>query len=514
MEWAACARPIPQPIKPGLSCLNIPVWSFPPASANYRGYDLSHKILNHNLIIRPKLSTLCFLPALAGLMLLMLSPTPAPAAAEEPVLLAVGDLRGEIKPCGCSPQGQMGGLPRRLSYLEGALAAGGQSTVLVDLGNNFPPPSPQGRLKVDLIQQMLARFPPDAILPGPNELALGLGALAKSLPYLVSNDEIGKSFQTQRTLLRAGIHIGLFGYLSPELVYQKSQQKFRLSPVSAGLLAGWRKISQAQGHQRRVLLFRGNDSELALVVRSGFFDAIVAGNPGSDEMNQVVERKAAGQRIAQVPTKGQGLLRMALTKAGAKSTPSATVDWLKGNFPDHADAKAPFEAYDRKVKALFFAKLETMKKQEAESPFLGAEACKDCHARPYAVWRTSRHATALPTLEKVGKRFDPECLVCHVVGMDVGGFLSKGLTPQLAGVQCENCHGPGRAHGLNPKANRTGFNTRRISGRRGGLAAGLTEKVGEATCRGCHMGSHSPAFDFKTYWPKILHSSSAAHDAR
>lgn len=460
-------------------------------------------LLNQNLTIRPKLNALCFLLAHASLLLLMLSPSLAPAAGEAPLLLAAGDLRGEIEPCGCSPQGQMGGLPRRLSYLEGKLAAGGQSTVLVDLGNNFPPPSPQGRLKVDLIQQLLARFPPDAILPGPNELALGLGALAKSLPYLVSNDEIGNSFLTQRTLLRAGIRVGLFGYLSPEVIYQKSQQKFRLVLASAGLLANWRGISKAQGHQRKVLLFRGSDSELALFVRSGFFDAIVAGNPGSDEMNQVVERKAAGQRIPQVPTKGQGLLRMALTKADAKGTARATVDWLKENYPDHADAKAPFEAYNRKVKALFFTKLETMKKREAESPFLGAAACKDCHAQPYAVWRGSRHANALPTLEKVGKRFDPECLVCHVVGMERGGYLSKGLTPQLAGVQCENCHGPGRAHGLNPKANRTGFNTLR--------SRGSTAKVGEATCRGCHKGSHSPAFNFKTYWPKIRHSSSATH---
>ena len=129
--------------------------------------------------------------------------------------------------------------------------------------------------------------------------------------------------------------------------------------------------------------------------------------------------------------------------------------------------------------------------------------CKACHGAPYAVWGASRHATAVKTLEKVGKQFDPECLACHVVGMGRGGFLSKDLTPQLAGVQCENCHGPGRAHGLNPKANRTGFDARRESG--------TAAKVGEATCRNCHVGSHSPSFDFKTYWPKIRHTSTVTH---
>ena len=59
-------------------------------------------------------------------------------------ILAAGDLRGEIEPCGCSPEGQMGGLRRRLSYLERQFASG--APLLVDLGNNFPHPSPQGRL--------------------------------------------------------------------------------------------------------------------------------------------------------------------------------------------------------------------------------------------------------------------------------------------------------------------------------------------------------------------------------
>ena len=94
--------------------------------------------------------------ALAAAAALILGWPPTSAGAS-PVLLAAGDLRGEIKPCGCSPEGQMGGLPRRLSYLAQALAPGRGSTVLVDLGNNYPPPSPQGKLKVALIQEMLGR---------------------------------------------------------------------------------------------------------------------------------------------------------------------------------------------------------------------------------------------------------------------------------------------------------------------------------------------------------------------
>ena len=430
-------------------------------------------------------------------------PTTGQSKAGPIVLLAAGDLRGEIKPCGCSPQGQMGGLPRRLSYIEQASKQEAENILLVDLGNNFPPPSPQGQLKVDLIQEMLARFPPAAILPGPHELALGASRLAHSLPYLVSNDAVGHYFKAQHTVTRAGTRIGVFGFLSPGEIYQKSQQRFRLVPVNAEFLNELRAQIKSLGHRRAVLLFRGSDAELEMFVRSRIFDVIVAGNPHADELNQVVDRRVADTVVPQVPTKGQGVLRIELKRGALRSGDPAQVDWLTDKFADHPDARAPYQYYDDQVKKLFFAKLETMQKRKAASPYVGAAACRECHTAPYAIWGASRHAGAITTLEKVGKQFDPECLACHVVGLERGGYLSKDLTPQLAGVQCENCHGPGRAHLLNPKANRTGLNPQR--------SAGHAAKVGEATCRGCHVGSHSPAFDFQKYWPRIQHKSTATH---
>ncbi len=136
-------------------------------------------------------------------------------------------------------------------------------------------------------------------------------------------------------------------------------------------------------------------------------------------------------------------------------------------------------------------------KRKAATRFAGAETCAACHVAQQKIWAASRHARALPTLKKVGKQFDPECLACHVAGLNKGGFLSMGLTPQLAGVQCENCHGPARAHALNPKANRPGLDPRR--------GAGRSARSGESVCRSCHVGSHSPNFAFERYWPKIKH---------
>jgi hypothetical protein len=76
----------------------------------------------------------------------------------------------------------------------------------------------------------------------------------------------------------------------------------------------------------------------------------------------------------------------------------------------------------------------------------------------------------------------PECLVCHVVGLgQAGGFISRQTTPQLANVQCENCHGMGTKHpdGSNP--------------------------VGPDACLRCHTQEQSPNFDFDEALEHIQH---------
>lgn len=428
------------------------------------------------------------------------------------VLLAAGDLRGEIKPCGCSPEGQMGGLPRRLTYLAQWMEKQGEPPLLIDLGNNFPEPSEQGRLKTPLIQNLLARYAPSAILPGPNELAMGLNTLNKRLPYLLSNSQKGKTFPRFFTVKRLGIRIGLYGYLSPKAVYQGAGMGIALQPAARPLFRLLEDTMKSQRHQQAVLLFRGDDTELAALAATGLFAAIVVGNPFSDEMNQVTVRKVVGLTLPQVPTKGQGLLRISLQPAGQargglSANRPARVDWLKGNYEDHPLAVRALKDYDEQVKKLFFARMTTLEKQRKTTPFVGAEACKSCHQPAFAVWEKTRHAGAIKTLVKVGKQFDPECLACHVVGLEKGGYLSQEITPTLASVQCENCHGAGKEHSAKPQAKlipplgRAG-----PQGRDGNGNLTLTmARPGEPICRTCHVGSHSPAFDFKIYWPKILH---------
>jgi hypothetical protein len=156
---------------------------------------------------------------------------------------------------------------------------------------------------------------------------------------------------------------------------------------------------------------------------------------------------------------------------------------LGPEIPDDAEGGQIFQTYTRRVKEERL--IDRLPRVETPS-FAGSASCAPCHSTEYIVWRESAHGSALKTLEDEGQDRDPECTGCHVVGLDsVVGFRDRKTTPHLADVGCESCHGPSRAHVMDP--------------------AVRTPKKAADSCASCHNPAHSPGFDFDTYWPKIRH---------
>lgn len=154
--------------------------------------------------------------------------------------------------------------------------------------------------------------------------------------------------------------------------------------------------------------------------------------------------------------------------------------------------------------------------------FIGAQACGSCHPFELEVWNKSAHARAHLSLTPA-QLGDGRCASCHsnvMAALDQQGSETVGLgevavgqrdekrsplaqalhDPVLLGVQCEQCHGPGRLY-----APSYVMRDRELS-----RALGLVDPT-PASCRSCHTeGAPSlEAFDYATLWARIDHSKAA-----
>jgi hypothetical protein len=137
----------------------------------------------------------------------------------------------------------------------------------------------------------------------------------------------------------------------------------------------------------------------------------------------------------------------------------------------------------------------------AEPQYVGQAKCKICHLTEQKIWAASAHARALEVL-KPEERSKPECLGCHTTGHGKPAAQAA----DLAGVQCEACHGPGSLYKAADVMNKVKFRDDRAAAHRKVMELGLIipdEKV----CTGCH-NPKSPTFkgfNFATAKEAIKH---------
>ena len=128
-----------------------------------------------------------------------------------------------------------------------------------------------------------------------------------------------------------------------------------------------------------------------------------------------------------------------------------------------------------------------------DANFVGAQQCALCHVETHAKWSETAHARAFDTLKAIGMHENSSCLQCHTVGYgQPNGYQTEAEDMALAGVQCENCHGPGGSHVANP------FDP----------STTPVVTIAAAVCGGCHTDAHHPTFD---EWQHSLHSRVDVH---
>jgi len=401
-------------------------------------------------------------------------------------LIYSGNLDGELEPCGCSVEGDLGGIMRHATTLK-KLRSENPNLFAISSGGMVVSMSPQDQLTGEYILKGFAQLNYDAIGVQWQDLAYGVGFTQKDhLPWVSSNWQ-GDEYATSRTIEHGGQTLYVFSWLDPAQSPTRGMHGKELVTDDTATLAMQLQKAQSNG---LTLLTTSLPLAQAEQLPLQYVDILLIksayerfGEPQRVGNTLVLTPGSRGMRLGQLSFSLDAHGRIAAFTHQQIAMPNSVQDapWML----------AWYDEYNGQVKQAYEEKSALRKAQTTgQSPFTGAEACQSCHQEQYKVWQDSLHSHAFNKLERVNKSFDPNCIKCHTVGFDrPGGYIDFDTTPDLMNVQCENCHGAGRAHveseGQKPVAN----------------ASWQPQQM----CAQCHEKKHSPAFDFNKYWPRIKH---------
>lgn len=410
-------------------------------------------------------------------------------AAQRYTLVYSGNVDGELEPCGCTPEGDLGGLRRTATMLD-HLRAERRDVFVLSTGGLMSGFAANGRLTNEFLLKGSAMMSYDAVAVQWADLSYGADMPARyPLPWVASNWR-GAEFAKSRLVSRGGKKLAFFTWLDPGAAPDKAMQgdhaQVNNDPGTLTTALARARAEKALTVVATTLSLPEAERQLpmaeidVLLIRAKYE---VYGEPQQRGNTLVLQPGSRGMRL--------GRLELDRDAAGRITGWHHEVISLPSSVPDSPRLEAWYGEYTAKIKEAYAQMVALRKAQEhGQTPFAGENTCKNCHSAAYEKWHQSRHARAFPSLEDVNKSFDPNCIQCHSVGFkQAGGFIDLELTPQLSSVQCESCHGAARDHAASAGAKRTGN-------------AGMAPSQ---MCAQCHTEPHSPSFNFEKYWPRIAH---------
>lgn len=443
---------------------------------------------------------------------------------KEVVIALTGEVRGEVKPCGC-PTTPYGGFARRARLLE-RIRAQGLPTFVLDAGEMLVKglrneATTERKARATTVLRLATELGLDAWAPARIDVdALGAAGVSASPAVCARPDDLGVDAPAARVVERGGVRLGVLGLAGSDAM--------RATPGAAveALRAAMTNVSA----DAWVLLSNADENvNTAVAEQVPGLGAVLATRGAQHDR----PRTTGGAPVIETPDRGRYLtvLHVAL---GAEHGPWTLVEggaWERLSSERRMLGVAPAatrEAVARRVETLraevaprmagrrlvqvedlplgsdldgastldatlsaWANQSEADAERRAQTPssragaYAGTGSCARCHADRLAAWTFHPHAKAHGTLLTRGAGQDPECLGCHTTGWGQPGGYGEPTPAALRtwkGVQCEACHGPLGAH---PDPQRG------------------APKVTEATCRRCHDEANSPQFDYGTYLARI-----------
>lgn len=419
------------------------------------------------------------------------APLPAELAGDGVLVTWVAHAGARLEPCGCVA-GMHGGLVRRASLVAKlpverrlVLEGGGWSGGTADYQRL------RTRTYLDALHQACGAV----VGVGASEVRLGAGHLQSVLPDqdgapVVSANVLrsdGRPLLT--TLVRRRIAGRELVITSVAPRDATGEGLVVVDPVEALL-----PLTRALGGASLVVMADLDERGLTDLARSVPGIALVVGGKVAQPSRAPVAVGAA--RVVYVANDGKTL---GVWNWGA---PLCAFDLIHDQIPDHPQVRAAIRAYQERLAMLDLMPDERLAGMtmlggpaNAGARYVGTTACTPCHAAIAVSHGATRHADSLASLVMKGYRHDPDCLRCHVTGLDLpDGFKRRAEDARqahLGQVGCETCHGRGSIHVAERSAGRP--------------ASGSLQPVTPATCQRCHDAENSPQFDYSTYWERIRH---------
>lgn len=371
-----------------------------------------------------------------------------------------GELAGEIEPCGCSGT-KTGGLLIRSGWIDNL--AHPQTTYLVDGGFATPNHNRQAAIKFAYHHRILQHLDyhyrflsSQEMIPGNLKLEkqpVLLGYGRKSIPwYHVRETKVGKLLVIAMEKQDQYQHFAqLVGKIHPKIVW---------------------------------VMTKGLQYPNAKLVPEGNFFTVVFPVDSQEPFSPVVVAKniiiiSAGNR-----GRYAGQLHLDFTGNKFSDWQNKTI-FLNPEYPPNRQVKKFIEQYKAQVKSERL--LDFQLKEISPVGFVGSEMCLECHEEEYDKWKVKDHAHAFDILVQQNYHHDPECVGCHVVGYKYEeGFRNLEESEHLIHVGCEECHGAGAKHVMDPQP-------------------GYGRTNGEQLCLICHTQTRSPHFDYDKYLNLIIH---------
>ena len=414
-----------------------------------------------------------------------------------------GNELGVLKPCGCSG-GQLGGLDRRPAVFNSVPAKG---RLIVDTGSFVESDSEQDLIKFDIVVQAFILLGYDLVNLTEEDIKIArnlglLDSIGSLFNVITSHPVRSKSplatvatSETGRT--SNGAHRPTDVNLPAKFTRKFSLKNKTVAVTVAAFDAESAPIEQLgklftpqPGLQtvNILILNRCNASIIRSIMQTAIVDCLVC--PAESDEPGVISGPNKKPLVVSVGRFGRYISRLQIRagKDKGKLKLSFSAIPVKEDLPQESSLLALYKDYQQLVKGANLLEKYLRFTLPNGLEYTGSESCKPCHEYEYEKWGTKPHAHAYATLERVDSAFDPECAVCHVVGMKYeSGFVSEQKTGDLKNVGCEICHGPGSEH------NRT---------------LGRAETTGpKLDCTDCHTPETSGDYagNEELYFEKIIH---------